>query len=167
MPEQELTKQSILDQTRRDWQRLNGILARFDGAALSAPHPPDGWSVADVIGHIAAWEGRMLRWIQTAFRGEALHIPEIASWDAIHRANAESLEANRARPLDALRAEFSGNHAQLLEAIERVPDDAADPWWTLWDGVDVPFWKLAAANTYEHYREHLEELEKWAGAADE
>ncbi len=102
---------------------------------------PEGWTVKDVLWHVAYW------WRDGARTFEALAagIRDDDEWsdDETDAANARVLEESRSRSLDAVEAEVDAARAALLEAFGRVADDSSAV-------------EAFRSETIEHYDEHLE-----------
>src|SRR5512146_989198 len=103
-PEEPRDKASLL-------RRIDETRARFDAALaavsdLEAPLRDDGWSARDIAGHVAVWERRLARDIQTSLRGETPERPEPGyTWERMDELNVRDMEAARALPLTEAMAE--------------------------------------------------------------
>ena len=120
------------------------------------------WSVKDVLAHIAAWEKRCVGWIQAGLRGEKPDKPEAGyTWEVVDRLNEKTFQENRERPLNAVQAAYRQAHQEMLAQVQALSeDDITNPQRFSWtNGRNlVPY---IAANTYEHYQEHVEQIRKW------
>jgi len=149
-----MNKQELVRQIRVDRARLDELVAGLDDARMVEPALEQGWSVKDVLAHISAWERACAGWIEAAARDETPERPEVRDVDAF---NAAMFAANRGRQLADVRAESAASHAAIVAAIEATPDaelasDARFGW---------PAWQMASANTDDHYREHIAQIEAW------
>jgi hypothetical protein len=131
---------------------------------LNAPGP-GGWSIKDNLAHLAAWERFMrLHYLDGHPAHEAMAI-DPATFERLDEdgVNAVLHERNRDRPAAEILAELKQTHQETLAALDgmsyadlmrqRFPDDPqARP---------VVAWVIG--NTYEHYREHREIIDRMLG----
>jgi hypothetical protein len=123
----------------------------------------DGWTAKDLLAHITTWERRLLTWIN---RWRATGRPERpepgVGWDGGDQLNKRDYLAAKGTPLAAVRRQAGASYEAVLEAIEAMSESdlAARS-----EASDGPTWSwIVGANTYEHYREHREEIEAWQEA---
>lgn len=156
-----MDKSRLLADIRSERAKLELLLGRIDARAM-ADSAVGEWSVKDILAHISMWEITFLRWLETAARGERPAMPAPGmSWSDIDRLNDQTFQANRARPLAEVRAEFASSYATTLSAIEALDEGVlVDPDLNPL-GAGEPLWGYAAANTSDHYREHREPIEAW------
>jgi hypothetical protein len=149
-----MTKDELLAAIHRDRARLDALIAPLDAFRLTAPALDAGWSVKDVLAHIATWEGLCAEWLRDVAGGVTPPRPETRDVDAT---NARSYAAAKRAPLAHVREASRRSHADILSAIEALPEsDLADETRFGW-----PTWQMASSNSDEHYREHIEQIERW------
>ncbi|MCP4426141.1 MAG: ClbS/DfsB family four-helix bundle protein [Chloroflexi bacterium] len=161
IPDNLQTKAEIFDLITQTRTELEATLARVGEAQMMETGVENGWSIKDILAHIAVWEGWMAQWLTEAIRGE---IPDQPQTDEeVDRRNAAAYEANRERPLADILAEFHQVHQEALRAIQAVPEaDLFEPGRFLWRKGN-PLWHMVGGNTFWHYREHIESIENWLG----
>ncbi len=155
-----LSLESIRQQVRAGRAPLDALLAPLTEGQITTAHPPDGWSIKDVMAHIAFWEDYACQRLSEATRGEKPQLLGDIDEAELNRINQEALEAGRAQTMDAVRAAFDRAHRDLLAAVDAVPDDEADPWWGLWPSPVMPR-RVIVYNTFDHYAEHLADIQRW------
>lgn len=144
-----------------EWNRLLVAVQGLDEEAMSAPDK-GGWSIKDNLAHLADWE-RFLRLnhLQRIPPHEVLGIdPETFATLDEDGQNAILLERSQNRTAVEIIAGLKESHAQVLEELEdwsfvnlmKPYFDNGDPTLTLGHYV--------AGNTYLHYREHRETIER-------
>lgn len=139
-PTRPTDKATILAREREAW---TGWWAHVEGVDPGATRP-DGWSLKDVIAHIAAWQRYSAERLAALGRGEPDPGPPAAEDDF----NAGVRETSRSRSWDEVRAEAERAHEAFVATIGSVPEDtfARD------DGLGA---FVVAVNGVEHYEEHL------------
>lgn len=123
------------------WRRLWETIGVAGDRDLERPGPDGGWSVKDVLGHLAFWEERALQ----RARGAAP-----IAFDDIDSLNAEQVEARRMLSAAQVRADLERGHDELLSAL-----DSLTP-LQLEEGTAPGGW--LTVNTWEHYDEHREQI---------
>lgn len=108
---------------------------------------PDGWSLKDVVAHIAAWQRYSSGRLAAIGRGEPDPGPPGVEDDF----NAAARESSRTRSWEDVRAEAEWAHEAFVRTIETVPQDAL----ARDDGLGA---FVVAVNGVEHYEEHLPDV---------
>jgi hypothetical protein len=141
-------------QARAEWEAL---LAQIGDAQMVRVDPHDGWSVKDMIAHITWYEREMINMVQA----HALKGSELWNMPLAERNNVIN-EQNKDRPLGEVRAEAQQVYQSLLQGLESLSDeDLRDPRRFPGMPEDWKPWKVIAENTYEHYREHIDQVRMW------
>ncbi|MCC7352977.1 MAG: ClbS/DfsB family four-helix bundle protein [Anaerolineae bacterium] len=158
-----MDKPQLIDLILADHARLDQALAQMSTSQMTEAGVQDTWSVKDILAHITAWEARLVTWLQAAARGETPTRPEPgATWDDIDRLNEETYRENRDRPLHDVLADYHHTYQKALKEVEALTDEViVNPERFAWTVGRYPLWQIIAANTYEHYREHLEAINNW------
>jgi len=159
------SKGELLDRIEGEWRLLQNVMSTIPPERMQIPSS-GGWSVKDVLAHIAEWERYM----------RLHHLQEIPSHDVLglefdvyktldeDGLNAILFERNKDRTVGDVTAGLDGSHAQVMrdlgamsfeEMIGRTATDSREA---------KPKLVWIAANTYEHYREHREAIEKLTNA---
>jgi uncharacterized protein (TIGR03083 family) len=149
-----MTKDELLAAVRRDRATLDALVAGLDQAQMQQPALDGGWSVKDALAHIAAWERACTTWLDAIARGETPGRPEVQDVDGT---NARFFEEARDSALADVTAESARSYQAIVEAVERLSDaELADEKHFGW-----PTSRVASANTDDHYREHIAQIEAW------
>ena len=109
----------------------------------------DGWSMKDVLWHIAHWWNDLAGMLEEVIEGGTFVEPPEDD-EATNAENAQVLEASRQMTIDAVESGVEVARARLLAAWDEVPEvDEALERWFVWE-------------TIEHYEEHLEDSRRFA-----
>ena len=152
-------KAEMKARAREEHKLLEEVLAGLDESQMLQPGLGGGWCVKDVLAHIIGWEQYMIQWIGEALRGE---VPERPRNDEdIDRMNEALYQRNKDKPLNEVLANFTRSYQESLKLIEDTPEEMlVDPERFEWrEG--VPLGRIVAANTWWHYQEHRESMQKW------
>lgn len=138
---------SLLDDARRE------LMASLEG--LSEEQMTDelenGWSVKDVVAHVAMWDEMVLPDLIRAVRG---HQSLFKAWD--HESftdqwNHIQLELRRGFPLEHVMEEFSESRQAIMSFLDSVAEER------LTSG-PIP---ASCAIQAEHDREHAAQIRAW------
>jgi hypothetical protein len=148
-------------------QRLHDAIAPLSDEQLQAPVLDGGWSVKDVMAHLAIWDQRLLHAIEPeggpqVYRRAQPSLADIPFDDGwLERVNARIYTLNRDRDPASVRTELNATQARLLATVSGLSmHDVYDP-DGLSDGLGEPFAPMLLG-AYEHYEEHAEALEEHA-----
>ncbi|MCC6388726.1 MAG: ClbS/DfsB family four-helix bundle protein [Dehalococcoidia bacterium] len=152
------------------WRALTAELDRLAGTPAEQLRDHQGWTIADHLAHLAAWEASALAVVRRRPRYEGLGIPREA-WDgdedainarlhAIHegisfaaaRTMLETVHADTVATVSAMPI------ADLLKPVDHyLPGEPDDP--------DLrPAGRVIVSNSGQHFTEHLAWIRAQAGA---
>ncbi len=158
-------KADLLARIDASWTSLQGFIDSTDPESLTAVRDAEGWSVADHLSHIAAWERAMLYLLQGRPRHEGLGVDERIYLDGgFDELNAAIRDQTKDRSLDEALADLRWTHEQFLGQLDRLTDgDLRQPYCHFLPdepGADTGepiLWRLCG-NTAEHFAEHCADL---------
>jgi hypothetical protein len=109
----------------------------------------DGWSVKDMMSHVAAWSDYTARVLDEIAAGTWDGRDEFAEPGSVDRLNREWFERDRDLPLDEVRSAWHASRGRLLESFGALAEITAD--------ADEWFEETGPS----HYAEHLRDLVTW------
>jgi Mycothiol maleylpyruvate isomerase N-terminal domain len=139
MSEERLSKAEAIAKADAAWADWRAFLVGEAAAGRAQPRGSDGWTLAEVFAHVTRWQG----WAVDRIRG--ILIAEKAERLDIEGNNAAWAKADRGVAFAPALERMDGAWAELRKAADAVPEAR---WRRL---ISVVF----AANTWEHYEEHL------------
>lgn len=153
-----MTRDACLTRLSDAKQRLDELLA---GLASWEAADPDGWTPKDHLAHISAWHRRLLTWMAEDAAGRAPERPEPGYvMDQVDELNERDWRASRDTPLDDVQREFEQSSADVVDLVRSLSDaDLTDANRYSWLP-DWPLWHVVASNSFDHYDEHVEMLER-------
>jgi hypothetical protein len=158
---EQIDKASILNEMRTNYAALEEILAPLEMTQMTTEGVIDGWSIKDMLAHIASWHHRLLTWLDAAIRNEEPVISGPDSVEEMDALNAQFYQENKSHPLDEVLTEFRTTHQQIMDIIQAMrEEDLISPQRFAWTQ-GSPLWQLVAGDTYEHYQEHRKQIQKW------
>jgi hypothetical protein len=127
---------------------------------------PSNWSTKDVLAHLLAWQQRSIARLEAALSDREPIFPKWlpglnpeleVSTDQI---NAWIYETHRNESWGTVRQNWKDGFARLLELGERISerdmmDESRYPW------MEMRPLALILIGTYDHHREHLDQLLAW------
>jgi hypothetical protein len=141
---------------------LVAVVARTE-TELSEPRLPAGWSVKDVLGHLAWWDHWLVYTLFPDDASIAANPPPLLeeirnnnmTLDAL---NAHVFQYNKARSLAEIRRDFAKAHSTSAQAAAMLTEsDVFDP--TGRSGLIGRSVSELVFGIYEHYEEHAHEIE--------
>jgi len=166
------SKTELLERMREGREVWDGLIAQVPDSAINTPALPGGWSVKDLMAHVAAYENWTAAQIRAASEGReptnlelygVEDVPEDPEgWD-LDRLNATIYDRYAATPPADVRSFSVRAFADLVAAVEAVPDQdflASDA--QAWTSGETLL-QLVPGQTYAHYAHHLDDLRSIAG----
>jgi hypothetical protein len=155
---------------REEWDAL---IAQIPDRARTKPALAGGWSVKDLIAHVAAYENWTAAQIRAAnedraptdreLYGVEEMPPESKGWD-LDRQNAAIHARYKNMPLAEVMTFSNQAFADLVAAVEAVFDeDIARTGAQTWTG-DTTLLEIIPGQCYAHYEQHAGELRSISGA---
>ena len=127
------------------WGELSELVSSLTPEQLEEPgYTEDGWSVKDLMAHIAAWLAEATQFFEQIRNGT--YRTERRDVDALNR---RFYEANRDLPAPVVRAECAASRNRMLVEWSALPE--ITPEAREWFRESGP----------EHYAEHLPRLREW------
>jgi len=163
---EQIDKTSILDQMRSSYAALEEILAPLDKTQYSKEGVIPGWSIKDMLAHIASWHHRLLAWLDAAVRNQEPTISGPDNVEEMNALNAQFYQENKSRTLDEVLADFLITHQQIMDIVQAMPEEDLMSTHRFAWSQGKPLWHLIAGDTYEHYREHIAQIQEWLASTN-
>src|SRR5262245_41303975 len=137
---------------------LELLISRLTVAEMNQPGAVGVWSVKDALAHIAFWERYGVRILKAVRYGE---IPQLEAEDSTETCNASVVAQYYLTPMGAVIASWNEAREDLLDQIAGLSDiDLNDPDRFPWNEGRSLLDRIAG-NSYEHEREHIEQIREW------
>jgi hypothetical protein len=159
-----MEKAKLLEEIQIGRAELDALVGRLSDEQLCSPTLDGRRSIKDILVHISSWERRCAGWIDTSLKGGTPERPEPGfTWEQMDELNELTFLAYRNKPLQDVMAESRQSFQRLMELVQSLSEEDLNDihrfdWW-----YGRPITLPIAANSYEHYREHAEEIERWLG----
>ena len=135
---------ALLERIEEAWRQLFAALDDIPEERMSDPGVIGEWSLKDLFGHLAFWDDHAVAEIERALAG----LPrEDNVWQEM---NEIDHAARRGHALPEQRAAMHQAHAALVERLESVAGIEAAP-------ID----EAIRVDTYEHYLDHIKDIQTW------
>ena len=160
MPEQ-VTKASILKELSTGYTALEELLASLDEKDYLKQGITPDWSIKDILAHINSWHHRLLSLLNTAIHNEEPPLAGPDSVEELDKLNAQFYQQNKSLPLNQVLADFHTSYQHIFDITQVMPEeDLINPQQFSWTH-GQPLWQSIAGDTYEHYQEHLIQIQQW------
>jgi hypothetical protein len=157
------SKEQLLEDVQKEYRALCASLEAIPRARYREPGVwGDGWTLHDLVAHLAAWHRLFLGWYETGLRGGTPHLPaEGYKWSELSDLNRAIWAEHKDRPTDDVQADFAASYAQILDILQRSsPEQLLEPGafpWTRDHGLVT----YLGGNTSSHYRFASKVLRRW------
>lgn len=111
-----------------------------------------GWSVRDILAHIAGWHREEIAMLERMARGERA-VPESVDYTDDDAWNARFVAKWRAASAGEVLAELKAGKEAYVAAAGRLPEERFEEGRTAR--------RLVRQGCTEHYREHADEIKEW------
>lgn len=138
------------------WQELASAVDSFSEAEMEQAGVIKGWSVKDLLGHIAFWADKAAADLQAVAGGKEDEVATPGSEKAVDEWNERERQSRAGRPLAEIREEWLESFQKAMDALAGFP---AERLQEKVKGATVL--QRFAGDTYEHYREHFGDLSAW------
>jgi hypothetical protein len=166
------SKAELLERMREGRAAWDALIAQAPESATTEPLLSDGWSVKDLVAHVAAYENWTAAQLRAANEGrlptnlELYNVeelpPDSADWD-LDRQNAAIYARYQATPRAEVQTFAQCAYADLISALEAVPeDDLGRTDAQEWLGGTALF-HLIPGQSYAHYNQHVDDLRAIVG----
>lgn len=161
---EDFSKEELLRRIEGRWTKLQDLLGALTPAEWEEPLG-DGWPVKVHVDHLAAWERSALAILERGSRAERMGVPNDI-WEGHDTDAINEHLANKAMDLPAVmcREQLDDSHEKLVAKLESLSeDDLLKPYSHFQpDAAEVsnPVLGWVVGNTFGHYDEHIEWLEK-------
>ena len=120
-----------------------------------------GWSIKDILAHISSWHHRLYQLLDAALYNQEPAISGPENIEELDALNAQFYHENKSLPLDEVLADFRNTYQHILSIVQAMPEeDLLNPHRFSWSQGE-PLWKSIAGDTYEHYQEHILQIQQW------
>jgi hypothetical protein len=154
-----MDRRELLQAMQGGRDRLEAALSGLRDELMLAPELGDGWSIKDLLAHLAFWEKRVGDLYLGLVIGDMSNLEGMDM--SIDELNALAFECNQLASLAQVRESESWNYQALKRLAAAAPEEHLfDPQCFAWTG-GRPFVEWIAAETYEHYDRHLPALLAW------
>ena len=160
-----LSKSDLLNRIRTDYEALLAALraGKLKASDGSVDHNSTAWTAKDILAHITAWEQVLLDFhIGGQSFDEVIKMAgakyHVTSFDDINAHLYGTYQNWSWQQVEELASEV---HAALMSVLENLPEEMlqtpAESIAAI--GLDpYPLYEYIAANTFDHYNEHLDNL---------
>ena len=157
-----MDKSQVLSKMETGRAEFDALLAQLSDEQMLDATLDGGRSVKDILSHIAVWERRCARWLEISLRGEVPERPEPGvTWEQMDDLNERDFLRARAESLPEAWDNYHRSFLQLFDVVNSMPEEdfGTAHRFSWWEGKPISL--VIAANSFEHYREHAEQIQAW------
>lgn len=139
---------------------LFAVLLGLSETQLTEGEPMPGWTIKDLLAHVAFWDGFHTNRMQMVVDGRSHEIMEVGDDDDIAAFNARLLADHKAMPLEQAIAMLLKERSGFLQTLQRLSETELQgqirlPWgWRT-------YMRVWARWRYQHDAEHAQHILAW------
>lgn len=164
MQSAEMDKDGLLKRMNASYERVETALDALTPEQWVAPRELGAWSARDVVAHLTAWLEKLSDELDAVMAGKPPQVSIVNLSDAdVDAMNAQSTASRGDDTPQQTHGAFRRAFGRATDATLLLPeDDYTAVGRYEWLG-DMPLWRLVAEETWEHFDEHLPEIEQARG----
>ncbi len=149
-------KAAVLRDLDAAWEDLGAAVDSAPEGELEQPGVVDGWSVKDLLGHIAFWADKAARDLELLMQGGGEEIEAPGGAAGTDEWNDREYRKRKELPLSQVRTEWEQSYRDARAALDAAPAE-------LLEQVVKGYTTLLrfAGDTFSHYREHAAQIRAW------
>ena len=154
-------KAELFSRIEHEWSALMNVVAKLTESQMSTPDA-GGWSPKDNLAHLTEWMNILLGYhMDNRPSHEVIGVaPEVtAEWD-FDAINKILLERNRDRSVEDVLDELKTVYARVMDRLMATPFEELLKPRHPEDPQSSPLLASVIGDTYEHFAEHRESIEK-------
>ncbi len=156
------TQAELVAKLERNCAELFDAIAGLTEEQLTTVPVTGDWTVKDVVGHIAYWEGVILDHVrESLIEGRPRPLRDDESNQMV---NDREAAKRKTRPWERVRAEFQSVRTALVDKTKSLSEtdlafQVPKPWWGETGFYSVGW--MIERDAIGHCREHIEHIKKW------
>lgn len=157
------SKQALMDDIRTKHDSLCARLGEIPQVRWQEPGVwGDGWTVSDLVAHLAEWQQMFLGWYEQGLGGDMPEMPARGyKWSQTPKLNRAIWEKHRSRSRAAAMAAFDSGYNRIVHMVEALsPEQLLTPGHFSWTGKH-PLTTYLGPNTASHYRFAIKVINRW------
>jgi hypothetical protein len=165
MIKESLKKSELIDLIQAERTQLEVLISQFSDDQLIKDTLKNGWSIKDLMTHIAAWERVGYDIVHAAWYKKPLkpYVPKV--FESIDDFNMETLEKNKDIALIDIKNEFKIAHRKFFDLIRNLDVGFIESNLPFEGTEEITIQFIISTNTHQHYRDHSEELKRRMNAS--
>ncbi len=158
-------KDGVLRRMNTSYERIEAALDALTPQQWIAPRELGAWSARDVVAHLTYWLDRLVEEVDAVGQQKPPKEPSKGMSDAdVDAANAQAAAAHGDETPPQTLGAFRRSFGQLVDIVRPLSwNDLAAVGRFEWLG-QTPLWRVIAEDTWEHFDEHLPEIEAARGS---
>ncbi len=152
-------KAELLANIQAGYDQLEALLASLSEAQMTIPGVNGSWSVKDNLAHLSVWQSYQAARQEGILNG--IEPPDPApGLETEDEENEYFYQQYKDRPLAEVLADFRASYQRVLAATEALSWEVLNEPFP-WADNYVPVGGYTMGNTYRHYEEHREMIQRW------
>lgn len=152
-------KAELLANIQAAYDQLQALLASLSEEQMTTPGVNGSWSVKDNLAHLTVWQNYQAARQEGILNGTEPPDPA-PGLETEDEQNEYFYQQYKDRPLAEVFADFRASYQRVLAATQALSWEVLNDPFPWYDN-DVPVGGYIIGNTYGHYEEHREIIQRW------
>lgn len=156
-----MTKQELIYHLETTRETFLDAIINLPIEAYELPGVIGDWTLKDILAHLSRWEAELIKLLWQTQQGKKPSSVHFEPGLDVDRINAQWLQESKQRSLERVLEDFHAVRNQTILRVEGFAEkDLNDPHRYPWlKGTPLCTW--IANDSYEHEKEHLQDIQKW------
>lgn len=152
-------KDDLVRRIQNGYRQFEAILVPLREAQMTTPNVNGPWSVKDNLAHLTIWQDYLLSTLRGVLANQ--EPPEFMSGLSTEdEINEHIYRENKDRPLAEVQTAFRASYKRVLAAVQEMSEERLNQ-PAPWSKSGNPLWPFIAGNTFGHYEEHGDIIQRW------
>jgi hypothetical protein len=159
-----MNKREVFESLRRSHEEFLTAINQFSNEEMTTRPIVGDWTPKDLLAHVTRWENVCSGYLVHVAVGEAIPPLEATSNDLNARWSAQ----DRNLTLDEVWQNCDESALRIRAMVESLEDKVLDQPMRGLDPEDdelLPLWRIISFDTWDHYQQHIKDIEKATGKA--
>lgn len=154
-----IEKMALLEKVQTGYAQFEALLASIPQEQMTIASVDGNWSIKDHLAHLLAWQDRLQELLQAVLDEQKEPPKPETTFSSTDEVNEYIYQKYKDYPLEEVLAAFRTSYQRVFTTIQAFSQErlnAPFPWYE----DDRPIWIGIAGDTYEHYEEHKNTIQR-------
>ena len=160
MPQPVIEKTELLERMQDGYAQFEVLLASLPEEQITMPGVTGNWSIKDHLAHLLSWQDHLQELLQAVLDGKKEPPKPVQAFSSVDEINEYIYQKYKDRSLAEVLSAFRASSQRALATVRALSQERLNtpfPWYE----DDKPIGLGVAGDTYHHYEEHRNMIQRW------